>query len=462
MRIFEPGTHNEDGGPDFRNAKIRIGKTVFAGDVEIHRSIGEWLQHGHQSDPAYNGVILHVVFEGSPLQFPTVVQSGRTVPVLVLRPLLLEPIEKLEIMTAQEAVHYQEALRCADLNTNVESSILRQWLAKLALERLELKVRRFEERLRELAHQRQHVADQRRPYGPSEQLEVPDLFSALTQQQLSDRGMWDQLLYEGIMDGLGYSKNREPFVKLARNVSLKSMQSLNPSGDCLVSEAILLGVAGLLPQVRALHEPDSREYVRTLRRCWRSMRKTVPCERLHEADWQFFPTRPVNFPTIRIGAAAVILQKILAEDLFRTIIQIVKSFASPSKAISMLVETLTVVPGAFWRSHYHFDASSKKTINPLGRSRRSDIVANAFIPLSLLYSRIFHDSPVRKNALDLYDQFPPLSSNLILRRIEQQLLRSKLSLSSMRLQQGAIQLWRSYCREGRCAECDVGKIVFKA
>lgn len=463
MRIFEPGTHNEDGGPDFRNAKIRIEKTIFTGDVEIHRSVGEWLQHGHQSDAAYNGVILHVVLEGSALQFPTVVQSGRTVPVLLLGPFLLEPLQRLETMAAKDVAPFQDSgLLCANLNSNVEVSILRHWITKLAQERLELKVRRFEERLRELAHQKLQVADQRSIYRSLERNEIPDAHFSLTQQQFSDRGLWDQLLYEGIMDGLGYSKNREPFVRLARRASLKIVQSLNPARDTMVSEALLLGVAGLLPQVRTLREPASREHVRMLRRCWRSIRSKVSCERLHEAEWQFFPTRPVNFPTIRIAAAALLLQKILVGDLFRSIIQIVKHTTPPGTAISSLVETITVSPVTFWKSHYNFDAPSERPMNLMGRSRRSDIIANAFIPLCLLYSRIFHDPVVRKNALDLYDAFPPLSSNNILRLIEQQLLRSKFPLSSMRLQQGAIQLWRSYCREGRCEECDVGKIVFKA
>lgn len=459
--MFEPGTPNEDGGPDFRNARIRIGPTVFVGDVEIHRGVAEWLQHGHQSDPAYNGVILHVVFDGSPLQFPTVVQSGRTVPVLILRRFLSESFERLETLAAEDAEHsHGTVLKCAERNSNIGSDVLKQWIGKLARERLELKVRRFEERLRELAHQKLHVAEQNRSYGAHEPESIPDTFSGLTQHQLSDRGLWDQLLYEGIMDGLGYSKNREPFVKLARNVSLKIVQSLNPSNDCLVSEALLLGVAGLLPQVRILRENSSRDYVRVLRRHWRSIRKAVSCERLHEAEWQFFPTRPGNFPTVRIAAASVMVQKILSGDLFRTIIQIVKS--SAPQCLSHLIETFSVRPGDFWKSHYHFDAPSGKPLNPLGRSRASDIVANTYLPLSLLYSRIFHDPLARKNTLDLYEAFPPLSSNLVLRRMEQQLLRAKLNLSSMRLQQGAIQLWRSYCSEGRCSECDVGKIVFKA
>lgn len=402
------------------------------------------------------------MYDGSPLQFPTAVQSGRTVPVLILSKFLSDSVEQLEMMAPQNAGHcHGTSLKCARFNSSVDVNVLKQWIAKMARERLELKIRRFEERLRELAHQKLYVADQHRSYGTPELEHSADVFSVLIPQQLSDRGLWDQLLYEGIMDGLGYAKNREPFMKLARNASLKIVQTLNPSIDCLTTEALLLGVAGLLPQVRTLTERASREHVRLLRRCWRSIRKEVSCERLHEAEWQFFPTRPVNFPTIRIAAAAAIVQKILADDLFRTVIQIVKSPARINESLLSLIETLIVVPGAFWKSHYHFDAPSVKRLSPLGRSRAYDIVANTVIPISLLYSRIFRDSITRNNTLELYKAFPPLSSNVILRRMEQQLLRSKLDLSSMRLQQGAIQLWHFYCNESRCAECDVGKIVFK-
>lgn len=460
--MVDPGAPNRDGGPDFRNARIRIGRTVFAGDVEIHSGVAEWLQHGHQSDPAYNGVILHVVFDGSPLQYPTVVHSGRTVPVLKLARFLSDSPEELEAFELQGPAQFETDLKCAQINSKVDPSVLRSWIRKLARERLEMKVRRFEERLRELTYEKLRVGEARRSYSAAELEQTPDPFSGLPAHRLTDRGLWDQLLYEGIMDGLGYSKNREAFVKLARNVTLKLIRSLNPGNDCMITEALLLGVAGLLPQVRALREPASRDHVRGLRRHWRSHRRAVSCGRLHEAEWKFFPARPGNFPTVRIAAASSIISKILTEDMFRTVIQTIKLSVQPLTSISLLNKVLIVIPGEFWRSHYHFDAPAEKVLNPLGRSRAADIVANTFIPLTLLYSRMFHDAGTRANALNCYDAFPPLSSNLILRRMEQQLLRSKLSLTSMYLQQGAIQLWRSYCSEARCADCDVGKIVFKA
>ena len=36
VQVIDPGRLNTDSGPDFFNAKIRIGRDMWAGDVEIH------------------------------------------------------------------------------------------------------------------------------------------------------------------------------------------------------------------------------------------------------------------------------------------------------------------------------------------------------------------------------------------------------------------------------------------
>jgi hypothetical protein len=44
--------------------------------------------------------------------------------------------------------------------------------------------------------------------------------------------------------------------------------------------------------------------------------------------------------------------------------------------------------------------------------------------------------------------------------MQQQLLKGRLALDSPGRQQAAIQLYKFYCTEGRCHECDIGKLVF--
>jgi len=63
VEIVSQGLHNTNSGADFQQAKIRIGKTLWAGNVEIHIQSGDWFAHKHQADAAYNNVILHVVYE---------------------------------------------------------------------------------------------------------------------------------------------------------------------------------------------------------------------------------------------------------------------------------------------------------------------------------------------------------------------------------------------------------------
>ena len=63
IQIIYPGQYNTNQGPDFGDAKIKIGKTTWAGTVELHINTSDWTKHNHQQDKNYNNVILHVVWE---------------------------------------------------------------------------------------------------------------------------------------------------------------------------------------------------------------------------------------------------------------------------------------------------------------------------------------------------------------------------------------------------------------
>src|ERR1700761_4660542 len=79
LTVMHCGRLNRDAGPDFLEARIKIGNTILVGNIELHIKSSDWLKHGHQHDAAYQRLILHVVYENDA---PTV--AGNT-PVLEMK-----------------------------------------------------------------------------------------------------------------------------------------------------------------------------------------------------------------------------------------------------------------------------------------------------------------------------------------------------------------------------------------
>jgi hypothetical protein len=466
LRVISAGMLNADGGPDFHEAIIRIGETVYRGDVEFHRTIAEWMFHEHFKDPRYNKVILHVVFEHGPGPGVTHVPSGRSVPILLLEPFLNESIRILWHRTIMdERAVMNKTLRCSGLNRNVDTSAVAGWIRRLAVERVELKLRRFDERLRELAHisllavrdAYDHRGQWRIQGNPDD---LPPPLKELTHAQLAPREFWDQLLYEGLMECLGYSKNQEAFVRLARSVTLSVIRTHHVENSEESLQALLLGAGGLLPRLKDVDDKESREFVRRLTHGWKKQKEFYRSSVLHAADWQLFPTRPVNFPTLRIAAASSLIRSILSEDLFRRIIECLKGAENNPPSLRTLRSLLSVPPLPYWTSHYQFGSASSKPLHPLGPERIDIAIANGIVPLALLYARIFKDRVVREGALRVFESLPPAAENSITRLMRDQLMNNQHDPMSASAQQGVIQLYKFYCTEERCAECDVGRLVF--
>ena len=72
VRVLHPGFASAEGGPDFRGAVVQIGgEPPRSGDVEVDLRVGGWHAHGHDRNPAFQNVILHVVWEtGTPAAGP--------------------------------------------------------------------------------------------------------------------------------------------------------------------------------------------------------------------------------------------------------------------------------------------------------------------------------------------------------------------------------------------------------
>jgi|GEM_PF-128024 len=465
--IEHVGAWNRESGPDFLDAIVRIDGIVYRGDIEIHKNLIAWKQHNHHTDARYNRVILHVVLRGHPERSPTIAASGRSVPILLLEPYLTESIDILWSKASSEVSSLgKNHIPCHGRWKEVEVAVLRQWLDRLSTERMEMKLRRFEERLRQLAEERiQGVHEPWRLYASAieEDLpsQIPPSARELTLRDLSRRELWDQLMYEGLMECLGYSHNRQQFLRLSRIVTLQIARSILHGDQREAIEAVLFGVSGLLPANETLDDPHSRQYVAQLRKQWIRWKGFVRGDHMHQSEWQFFPTRPSNFPTVRIAAAASLVEACITGDLFRRIIQQLKSQIPVPKKRRVVSDSLRSEPSEFWTHHYRFDERSSRRITPLGQSRIDEMIANTLLPCALLYARVFRDRILRDELLQMYATLGPLPENSVTRIVQSEIGDMNLRLETLRLHQGAIQLYRYYCSVGRCRECAIGRIVFR-
>lgn len=459
LDIRNPGRLNTLAGPDFLDARILIDGTLYRGDVEIHRTVFEWLQHKHQDDPRYNRVILHVVLEAEKNEEQTLTHSGRTVPVLVLSRHLSLPLRNIwEKAILDERKERSVLSHCAVRSKELSPHLFEEWVSHLALERLELKLRRFNERLQELAFERKNrLCDHKALYQllPSEDelQNIPPARYSLTKHDVSQKELWEQLLYEGWMEALGYAHNREAFLRLARALPLQMLREHLLRDTAFPLTAMLFGVAGLLPESPDGNDEEARMLVETLRAQWTKIRSTYRGDCLSRTDWVFFPTRPVNFPQRRLIAAEQLIRRMCSEDVFRGIIQNFKESSNSTDLQVELRKIFSVEVPSFWKQRYTFFQRSPKPLPALGNTRVHEIVVNVVLPVALLYARLFKESVIRQSVIALYKTLPARENNSILRVMKKEVLRATISLDSVCKQQGVIQLYKYYCMEKRCAEC---------
>jgi hypothetical protein len=460
VEILSPGKPNSDGGPDFSEARIRIGNVTFHGDVELHTDAREWAAHLHDTDDHYNRVILHVVLTADPLAPPARTASKRFLPLLVLHPYLDDTLRATWLRAiSDERTDRRKTIPCADRNHTVPRDTVDDWIHRLAHERLELKILRCEERLRELMDEERFVVREPYPryYGSPEEIPIPN--RDYSRREYTNKGPWEQILYEGIMEGLGYGKNTEAFLLLSQSVRLSSLRS---QGLTAVDRtmALLFGAAGLIPPAKDLTNADARTYARVLRKHWKSNRPSYKGRVFRSGDWQFFRLRPQNFPTVRLAALCFLLPELFGDDGFRKFIGLFKDSDLPAKdRLQACRRLFEFTPDDFWRHHYHFRQKPSQHGIAIGSARINDLIVNCILPIVMLYARIFKDRSVREHAHAMFRLLPPLQDNVVTRVLQSQLLRERGRFSTAFQQQGGIQLFKFFCAPARCSSCAVGSFL---
>lgn len=416
VKILDRGQWNHDAGPDFRQAKIRIGDNVLHGDVEIHWRTSDWHAHGHDHDPKYDHVILHAVYEHNASL------SGAALPVLEMRCHLTDGFnhlaEKLQYMGVND-----ETLFCAESIPRMDPSFVLREILKQGAERLGYKVQRFAE------------------------------------LKASHHLTWNELFYYGIMDALGFSKNREPFRKLSQIVDYRELVAAvrcdNPTTALMRLQAILLGAGGLLTidQRRVRGDLGIIPYLQRLETLWEEFRVSRPGLRpMAMSEWKLFRLRPSNFPTLRIAGWCRFVQLHAGTslpDLFA------KAAGGPDTTVAAWLSLLRMPAYGYWSDHYWWGDEGKHHLDDLiGAQRAFEIMVNVVMPVLKLWSIQKGRSQTGRLVDTVYQSARSHEKNSVLRFMQSQLLPESPPDTSVQFHQGLIQKHRQ-CRSYGCATCAI-------
>ncbi len=417
IEVVYPGRPNDDRGADLCDAIIATGRGLRRGDVEIHVRSSSWWGHGHHRDPLYNRVVLHVVYQHDVAK-ATTLQNGHKVPTLTLA----------KYITAT-----------AGRNTGVYSLSQRSMPCRQMIDRHGTG---FLGSILDMAGDRRF------------QSKVVEFKKQLSQAEA------EPVLYQGIMEALGYVKNKVPMLTLAHRVPLSRLAVAVPAeisdDECLARyQALLLGTAGLLPSPTPGQCRESYIYEAWLDRlesAWAALGETAA---MSAGDWHSFKVRPGNSPRRRLAAMSYLLRRFRKEGLLAVMVREVERAAADGDCRG-LKEWLLVRADGFWAENLDFGWPAHGVAPALlGENRAGVIVVNVLLPFAVAWGQVVSHAGLEEKALGIYHRYPVLAVNTLERHMRRQLGISRVLVNSARRQQGLIYIYKTFCSQGKCPECPI-------
>jgi len=340
VEVLFPGFHNQNAGPDFLEAKLRIGDLLWVGNIEIHLKSSDWYAHGHEQDSAYDNVILHVVYEDD---MPVYTKNNRQIYTLnISRYISKEVLKKYNSLIKNKAI-----LKCQNNIQEIDPFLIFQYKYKLYFERLNNKNQIFLNRLNESINN------------------------------------WEQVLYEQLLKYFGGDVNKGAFEDIAHFLSYDIFRKHR--NNLLQLEALLFGVGGLLNE-----EAKNCSYYVLLKNEFDFLQHKYQLKTLKPGSIRFHRMRPPGFPTIRLAQFASLYHHHLS--LFDTFMNI--------KDQKEAYDKLKGTASPFWDTHYNFEKATKGVKKNISKSFIDRILINVLIPLKFAYQK--NDSTFNADDLILF------------------------------------------------------------
>lgn len=349
IEVLDPGKPNTNAGPDFFNAMIKIGDTLFAGNVELHLSSADWYRHGHHLDKAYDNVILQIVLRRD----KTVRRSnGEIIPTAEIS------FDSRLLYNYKELIGNEAWIPCQSFLKSINQSVAAHWISFLAVRRLEQKAL---------------------------------LLGSSLQHNHNDR---EESFYQQLARNFGFNINGGAFEMLARSLPYRILRKHRDSLFQL--EALLFGQAGMLGS------DTGDEYFQGMKKEYMFLRRKYNLVPLERHLWRFLRLRPANFPTLRIAQFASLLHR--KQALFSVVIETVD--------IRELIGFFMVSASGYWDTHFTFSKTSGKQVKRTGEFAVWSILINAVVPALFFYGRQKGLGVYNNRAVSFLKALPPEKNSI--------------------------------------------------
>ncbi len=350
VQVLFAGQYNTNQGPDFSDAKIKIGKTTWAGSVELHIKTSDWNKHKHQSDKNYDNVILHVVWEDDTSP-GSVLKSD--VPILELK----GRVSKILLQRYKELMNANSFIPCEKNINTVRDITWKSWKDRLLVERLLRKCKIVETYLQQNNYH------------------------------------WEETFWWLLARNFGMKVNADAFEAIAKSIPVNVLAKHKSQIHQL--EALLLGQAGLLEGKFA------DDYPQLLQREYKFLKEKYKLKQIHHPI-HFLRMRPGNFPTIRLAQLAMLITE--SAHLFSKI--------KETTSVKDVVKWFDATANDYWHYHYQFDETSSFKKKTLGAAMIDNLIINTVAPVLFAYGNYYDENNYKEKALKWLEQTTAESNSI--------------------------------------------------
>jgi hypothetical protein len=392
ISIFTTGLRNAHAGPDFFNAKIKIGAMEWIGNIEMHIHSSEWNDHHHNTDDAYENVILHVVWKEDKIIKR---KDNSVLPALELK----DRVSESFLLQYRQLVNAPQTIPCAAFIDKVSPLLKVSMLDKALMERLETKAKQSQ---------------------------------VVLQRNNND---WEETAYQMLGRNFGFKVNAEPFAQLALSLPYKII--LKHADKLTQVEALLFGQAGFL------EERTGDDYYLLLKREYTILaaKYNLMPTQLKKVQWRFLRLRPANFPTLRLAQFAAVIAS--QKNIFSRLLEAV--------SYHELVSIFSARQSEYWQRHYQFSDSIHIDVPAVGSSSIDNILINTVVPLLVAYGKVHDEQRYVDKAIAIL-QHITAEENTIITSWKALGIKATSAGDS----QALIELYNNFCLKRRCLECTIG------